>query len=90
MFRRKKELQSLVNSSRKSLAEAEEIISKLSEEMRIVRHNNVVLLNKNRSLIKALNDIKEATESNTYGRLGVILAKIKELVDLCNQTSSKS
>lgn len=82
MFRREKELQSLVNSSRKSLAEAEETINKLSEEMRIVRHNNVVLLNKNRSLIKALNDIKEATESNTYGRPGVILAKIKELADL--------
>lgn len=85
MFRREKELQSLVNLSRKSLAEAEETISKLSEEMRIVRHNNVVLLSRNRSLTKKIKDIKELVESNTYGRPEVILAKIKELASTANQ-----
>lgn len=84
MFRRKRELQRLVNASRKSLAEAEETISKLSEEIRIVRDKNVVLLNKNRSLTETIKAIKELAEGNKYGRPDLVLAKIKELANLEN------
>ena len=78
MFRRK-EKQSLINASRKALAKAEETIQKLSEELIIARHNNEVLVERNReqaTIIKKLED----TISN----------KINELAqDHQSETSSK-
>lgn len=85
MFKRKKELQSLVNSSRKSLAEAEERVCKISEELKIASHNNVILIGKNRKQNKLIEEITKLATSNNYNREDVILAKIRELVRPLNQ-----
>lgn len=80
MFKRKKELQSLVNSSRKSLAEAEERVCKISEELKIARHNNVILIGKNRKQNKLIEEITKLATSNIYDNEKVILDKIRDLV----------
>lgn len=85
MFKRRKELQSLVNSSRKSLAEVEEKVCKISEELKIARHNNVILIGKNRKQNKLIEEITKLATSNNYNREDVILAKIRELVRPLNQ-----
>ncbi len=85
MFKRKKELQSLVNSSRKSLAEAEERVCKISEELKIARYNNGILLNKNRKQNKTINEIYNLASGNTYGNDKAILNKIIELARPDNQ-----
>lgn len=79
MFKRKKELQSLVDSSRKSLAEAEERASKISDELRIARHNNVILITKNRKQTKFIEEVSKLATSNTYDNEKVILEKIRDL-----------
>lgn len=78
MFRRK-EKQGLINASRKALANAEKTIKELSEELKIARHNNVVLLERNRKQSTVLKDIKELTEINKYDHEENIFNKIKEL-----------
>ncbi len=80
MFKRRKELQSLVNSSRKSLAEAEEKVCKISEELKIARHNNVILIGKNRKQNKLIKGIIKLATSNTCDNEKVILDKIRDLV----------
>lgn len=94
MFKRKKELQSLVNSSRKSLANAEEKIENINYSLEYVKEKEKKLKNVNLKLCKENKDlrfeneeqsiliskIKKLTEQNTYSNEIAILCKIKELV----------
>lgn len=85
MFRKRKELQRLIDTSRKSLAEAEGKLEKLSDELKIARHNNGILLNKNRKQNKTINEIYNLASGNTYGNDKAILNKIIELARPDNQ-----
>ena len=87
MFKRRKEMQSLINASRKALDEAETKIKELTidcKELREIRkeqtHNNTILVNKNRELTELLNKVNEVATSNTYNNDKMVLNKIKELV----------
>lgn len=87
MFKRRKESQSLINASRKSLAEAESRVEELTfdcKELREIRkelvHNNTILVSKNSELTKALKEIEELATSNNYGNEKVILDKIREAI----------
>lgn len=73
MFRTKKEMQSLINSSRKSLADAE---IQIAERNKLIE----VIVEENRELKELVKEIKRLTTSNRYGRPNVILNKVKELV----------
>ena len=87
MFKKRKEMQSLINESRKALDEAETKIKELTldcKELREIRkeqtHNNTILVNKNRELTELLNKVNEVATSNTYNNDKMVLNKIKELV----------
>ena len=73
MFKRRKEMQSLINSSRKSLANAE---IQIAERNKIIE----VTVEENRELKELVKEIKRLATSNRYGRPDVILNKVKELV----------
>ncbi len=80
LFRKLKEQQSLIDSSRKSLADAEEKIQKLSDALEVSKHNNTVLLERNRKQAKVLKEIETLTEINKYNHEEDIFNKIKELI----------
>lgn len=80
LFKKLKEQQSLINANRKSLADAEEKIEKLSDALEVARHNNTVLLERNKKQAKTLKSIKELTEINKYNHEENIFEKIKELI----------
>lgn len=82
MFRRKKEMQSLINSSRKSLAEAETLIEQRDKFLK-----ETMIENKERK--ELISKIKHLVESNNYNRPDIILNKVKELVRPLNPTNSK-
>ena len=71
MFKTKKEMQSLINSSRKSLADAE---VKIAERNKLIQ----VTVEENRELKELVKEIKRLSESNRYGRPDIILNKVKE------------
>jgi hypothetical protein len=73
MFRTKKEMQGLINSSRKSLANAEMMIAERNKFLKEI----VVKDRKGKELIRK---IKYLTECNNYSRPDIILNKIKELI----------
>lgn len=73
MFRTKKEMQSLIDTSRKSLADAEVKIEERNKLIKTTREEN-------RELKELVKEIKRLTTSNRYGRPDVILNKVKELV----------
>ena len=73
MFRTKKEMQSLIDASRKSLADAEVKIEERNKLIKTTREEN-------RELKELVKEIKRLTTSNRYGRPDVILNKVKELV----------
>ena len=73
MFKRRKEMQSLIDTSRKSLAEAE---VKIAERNKLIKET----IEENRELKELVKEIKRLTTSNRYGRPDVILNKVKELV----------
>ncbi len=85
MLKTKKELQSLVNSSRKSLKEAQDRAEELRKENGITRNNNILILKQNRILQNIIKEIKLVSESNTYSNDKVALRKIKELASTANQ-----
>ena len=73
MFRKTKELQSLVNASRKNLKDAE----------RKVEDRNILIADlqkKNEEQEELINRIKRIATSNTYNNEKAILGKIKELI----------
>ena len=76
-----REQQSLIAARTRALANAEERIEELSENLNISRHNNIVLLEKNKKLQDILNKIKVLLTSNTYNNKEILDRKLKELVD---------
>ena len=73
MFRKTKELQSLVNASRKNLKDAE----------RKVENRNILIADlqkKNEEQEELIDRITRIATSNTYNNEKAILGKIKELI----------
>ena len=95
MFRKTKELQSLVNASRKSLKEAESKIenrnilianlqnknAELTEENLAVHERNKDLRFENEEQKELIDRITRVATANAYNNEKVILSKIKELVN---------
>ena len=95
MFRKTKELQSLVNASRKNLKEAESKIenrniliadlqnknAELTEENLAVHEENKDLRFENEEQKELINRITRVATANAYNNEKVILSKIKELVN---------
>ena len=95
MFRKTKELQSLVNASRNALKEAESKIenrnmlianlqnknAELTEENLAVNEENKDLRFKNEEQKELIDRITRVATANTYNNEKVILSKIKELVN---------
>lgn len=79
MFFRKKEMQSLIDSSRKSLKKAQDTAEHLKYERDIANNNATLILQQNRILRNIIKEIKLVAESNVYGNKEVALRKIKEL-----------
>ena len=80
MFKKLKEKQSLINENRTALAKAEEKIKDLSEQLRIAKHNELILIQRNHKSNDLIKRITELATCNTYNNEKVILNKIKELV----------
>lgn len=95
MFKKTKELQSLVNASRNALKEAESKIenrnmlianlqnknAELTEENLAVNEENKDLRFKNEEQKELIDRITRVATANTYNNEKVILSKIKELVN---------
>lgn len=95
MFRKTKELQSLVNASRNALKEAESKIenrnmlianlqnknAELTEENLAVNEENKDLRFKNEEQKELIDRITRVATANIYNNEKVILSKIKELVN---------
>ena len=95
MFRKTKELQSLVNASRKALKEAESKIengnilianlqnknAELTEENLAVNEENKDLRFENEEQKELIDRITRVATANAYNNEKVILSKIKELVN---------
>lgn len=80
LFKKLKEQQRLINASRKALADAEEKIKKLSDALEVSRHNNTVLLERNKKQAKILKEIKTLTEEQQYGSINNFQNKIKSIL----------
>lgn len=78
-FRKRKEMQSLIDSSRKSLKKAQDTAEHLKYERDVANNNATLTLQQNRILRNILKEIKLVAESNVYGNKEVALRKIKEL-----------
>lgn len=80
MFVSRKDYDEL-NARNVELARQVRDLSEENNQLRDLRvqevHNNTVLLEKNTELTKILNNIKELSESNNYGKAEIILAKNK-------------
>ena len=99
MFKKIKELQSLVNESRKALREAENkteerniLIADLQTKNEELTKENLAVYEENKELRFENEEQKEFIEritrvatANTYNNEKVILSKIKELVRQSNQ-----
>lgn len=94
MFRKTKELQSLVNASRKNLKEAESKIenrniliadlqnknAELKEENLVVNEENKDLRFENEEQKELIDRITRVATANAYNNEKAILGKIKELI----------
>ena len=94
MFRKTKELQSLVNASRKNLKDAERKVedrniliadlqkknTELSNENIVVHEENKDLRFENEEQRELIDRIKRIATSNAYNNEKAILRKIKELI----------
>ena len=100
MFRKTKELQSLVNASRKNLKDAERkvenrniLIADLQKKNKELSNENIAVHEENKDLRfeneeqkELIDRIKRIATSNAYNNEKVILGKIKELIsDAKNQ-----
>ena len=81
----KKELQSLLEVSRKALKEAQDRAEKLKEENDIIKNNNTLILKQDRILRSTIKQMGLIAESNTYNNDKVALRKLKELASTANQ-----
>lgn len=94
MFKTRKEMQTLIDASRKSLANAEDEITRrekliemqrneiheYQKENEVLHQENKELRFDNEELRELFNKIKNLVEINNYNNEKIILAKIKELV----------
>ncbi len=94
MFRKTKELQSLVNASRKNLKDAERkvenrniLIADLQKKNKELSNENIAVYEENKDLRfeneeqrELIGRIKRIATSNAYNNEKVILGKIKELI----------
>ena len=94
MFRKTKELQSLVNASRKNLKDAERkvedrniLIADLQKKNEELSNENIAIYGENKDLRfeneeqgELIDRIKRIATSNAYNNEKVILGKIKELI----------
>ena len=87
MFRKTKELQSLVNASRKNLKDAERkvedrniLIADLQKENEELLNKNIAVYEENEEQKELIDRIKRIATSNAYNNEKAILGKIKELI----------
>ena len=87
MFKRTKELQTLLNSSRKALKEAEDkmenrniLIKDMEEQAKALYEENKDLRFENEEQLDLIKRIDESVNSNKYNNEKAVLNKIKELV----------
>lgn len=87
MFRRTKELQSLVEATRKALKEAEDkaenrnaVIKDMEEQAKALYEENKDLKFENEEQLDLIKRIDKLVNSNQYNNEKAILNKIKELV----------
>lgn len=94
MFRKTKELQSLVNASRKNLKDAERkvenrniLIADLQKKNKELSNENIAVYGENKDLRfeneeqgELIDRIKRIATSNAYNNEKAILGKIKELI----------
>lgn len=87
MFRKTKELQSLVNASRKNLKDAERkvedrniLIADLQKENEELSNENIAVYEENEEQKELIDRIKRIATSNAYNNEKAILGKIKELI----------
>jgi len=87
MFKRTKELQTLLNASRKALKEAEDkvenrniLIKDMEEQAKALYEENKDLRFENEEQLDLIKRIDESVNSNKYNNEKAVLNKIKELV----------
>ena len=87
MFKRTKELQTLLNASRKALKEAEDkmenrdiLIKDMEEQAKALYEENKDLRFENEEQLDLIKRIDESVNSNKYNNEKAILDRIKELV----------
>ena len=87
MFKRTKELQTLLNASKKALKEAEDkvenrniLIKDMEEQAKALYEENKDLRFENEEQLGLIKRIDESVNSNKYNNEKAVLNKIKELV----------
>ena len=80
MFRKTKELQSLVNASRKNLKDAERKVEDRNILIADLQKKNKELRFENEEQKELIDRIKRIATSNAYNNEKAILSKIKELI----------
>ena len=80
MFRKTKELQSLVNASRKNLKDAERKVEDRNILIADLQKKNKELRFENEEQRELIDRIKRIATSNAYNNEKAILSKIKELI----------
>lgn len=87
MFKRAKELQTLLNASREALKEAEDkmenrniLIKDMEEQAKALYEENKDLRFENEEQLDLIKRIDESVNSNKYNNEKAILSKLKELV----------
>lgn len=90
MFKRTKELQSLLDASRKALKEAEDkvenkniLIKNMEEQAKALYEENKDLRFENEEQLDLIKRIDKLVNSNKYNNEKAIIDKIKELVSDC-------
>lgn len=90
MFKRTKELQSLVNASRNALKDAESkienrnaVIKDMEEQAKALYEENKDLRFENEEQLDLIKRIDKLVNSNKYNNEKAIIDKIKELVSDC-------
>lgn len=79
LFRKTKELQSLVNESRYNIGILEEKVEELTKRNKLLEHNNTLLIEKNNELTERIHQIDTLVHCNKYNNPDAILNKLKEL-----------
>lgn len=78
-FKRRKEEKALLKTRTKSLKEAQDRVAELTELRRQDSHNNYILTEENKKLVKLLSEIHKSSLTYLIGHEKDALGKIKEL-----------